>query len=590
MTTSRFAYMVGVVVLIVLLIALYASVARGSEASSMEEGLLIVTSLPVIADIIGEVVGDRGVVVSIVDPGVNVNTYELIPRDSALIAEADLFFYVGYGAEEALGIYASAIRGGEGVVRIMDLMEKRGVIINGNPYFWMNPLLAAVMAEEVGKILSSIDPEGSEYYAERVSKFKAEMESLDKELASILSEVPEDKRKLVTVRDTMRYFAERYGFKVVGYVTARAGTYEPSAKDGVDLAKAIVSSGVTVVFIEYEEAGTTLREVVETVVEELGIRSVGFLYVETFDPASGVNSYSDMMLSNARLIARELAGSSRPESLMLAGHTVPIPIEPLGYKFMWRGLLALVASMVACSLVGAFAVLRGWAIFGDALSHGALAGLVVAYLAGAGFYLGALAAGLLVALIVASVERKTPLRADVIIAVTFATMLSIAILLLSKAGGAAISIEDVLFADVTAVASDIMYRTLILSIAVIVFAFIVRHQLMMYVVEPTMAAALGLRTGFIHYALLTLLALTIVTSFLAIGYAPTIASMMIPPAAAYLLSRRPGEFIVKSVAIALLSAMTGFFLAYYLDTNAGATAVIIAALIFAVAVVLYRRS
>ncbi|MCE4611642.1 MAG: zinc ABC transporter substrate-binding protein [Desulfurococcales archaeon] len=589
MASFRHVFVVIIGALIVSLMFAYVVVAGEGQSARTDEGLLIVTSIPVIADIIGEIVGDRGVVLSIVEPGVNVNTYELTPRDSTIIAEADLFFYVGYGAEEALGIYASAIRGGEGVVRILDLMDERGVIIDGNPYFWMNPLLAAVMAEEVGKVLSSIDPEGSEYYLERALKFKEEMERLDREIASILSKVPEDKRKLVTVRDTMRYFAERYGFEVVGYVTARAGTYEPSARDGVELAKAIVSNGITVVFIEYEEAGTTLREVVETVVDELGIESVGFIYVETYDPSRGVNGYRDMMLENARLIAKSLSGSEAHSSVMLAGGTIPIPLEPLEYKFMWRGLLALLASMIAASLVGAFAVLRGWAIFGDALSHGALAGLVVAYLAGAGFYLGALSAGLLVALIVASVERRTPLRADVIIAVTFATMLSIAILLLSKAGGAAISIEDVLFADVTAVAPEIMYRTLILSAIVVVFAVVVRYQLMMYVIEPTMAAALGLRTGFIHYALLTLLALTIVTSFLAIGYAPTIASMMIPPAAAYLLSRRPGEFIVKSVAIAALSAIIGFFVAYYLDTNAGATAVIIAALIFAVAVVSYKR-
>ena len=589
MTLSRRSYQAIVLVLVILVLIIYAGVARVGGAASNSEGLLIVTTIPVMADIIGEIVGDRGVVVSLVDPGVNVNTYELTPRDSILIAEADLFFYVGYGAEEALGIYASAIRDGEGVVRIMDLMEKRGVVVDGNPYFWMNPLLAAVMAEEVGKVLASIDPEGSEYYFERVSKFKEEMESLDREITSILSRVPEDRRVLVTVRDTMRYFAERYGFKVVGYVTASAGTYEPSARDGVELAKAIAASGVTVVFIEYEEAGTTLREVVETVAEELRVKSAGFLYVETYDPSSGIEGYEDMMLENARLIAKELSSFEGSSGVALAPRVLPKSLEPLGYKFMWRGLLALVASMVACSLVGAFAVLRGWAIFGDALSHGALAGLVVAYLAGAGFYFGALSAGLLVALVVASVERRTPLRADVIIAVTFATMLSIAILLLSKAGGAAISIEDVLFADVTAVAPDVMYKVLILSLVVIAFSLMVRYQLMMYVTEPTMAAALGLRTGFMHYALLALLALTIVTSFLAIGYAPTIASMMIPPATAYLLSRRPGEFIVKSVVIAVLSAVTGFFTAYYLDTNAGATAVIVAALFFAASVVLYKR-
>jgi iron/zinc/copper transport system permease protein len=254
---------------------------------------------------------------------------------------------------------------------------------------------------------------------------------------------------------------------------------------------------------------------------------------------------------------------------------------------MVRGLVTLAAAMAVASLVGAFAVLRGWAIFGDALAHGALAGLVVAYLMGASFYLGALAAGVAVALIVTGVERRTTLRADVVIAVTFATMLSIAIVLLSRAGGATISIEDVLFADVTAVAEEMMIRTLAFSAVVAALVLAFRRQLLLYVVEPTMAAAVGVRTGLIHYTLLAVLAFTIVTAFLAIGYVPTIASMMIPPAAAYLLSRRPGEFVAKSVAIAVASAVAGFAISYLVDTNAGATAILVSAAVFAAAVALH---
>ncbi len=571
--------------LLLLALALFLALPLPSAASG--DRLYIVATLPVIADLVSMVAGERAVVESLLAPGVNVNAYEITPEDATRMAEADLFIYVGYGAEEALGLYAAAIRDGEGVVRLLDLLGREGLLKGDNPYFWMDPLTAAKAVEVIAGLLASIDPEGASYYMERAVEARAELEALDAEVREILSAVPPGERKLVTVRDTLRYFADRYGFEVVGYVTGKAGTYEPSVKTVTILADRLRDEGVRVAFIEYEEAGTTLREVLETVAEELGFETVGFIYVETLDPGAGIDSYRDLMIHNATLIAEALSTAGDGEEYK-GGSTLPLP-GPLKYEFMVRGLLTLIVAMSVASLVGAFAVLRGWAIFGDALAHGALAGLVVAYLAGAGFYAGALAAGVLVALIVSTVERRTRLRADVIIAVTFATMLSIAIVLLSRVGGATISIEDVLFADVTAVSREMMTRTITLSLIVAAMVAVVWRQLLLYVIEPTMAAALGVRTGLIHYTLLGLLALTVVTAFLAIGYVPTIASMMIPPAAAFLLSRRPSQFIALSVAIAVFSAVAGFYAAYLLDLNAGATAILVSAAVFALAVILKRH-
>jgi ABC-type Mn2+/Zn2+ transport system permease subunit len=81
---------------------------------------------------------------------------------------------------------------------------------------------------------------------------------------------------------------------------------------------------------------------------------------------------------------------------------------------------------------------------------------------------------------------------------------------------------------------------------------------------------------------------TIVTAFFAIGYVPTIAAMMVPPAAAFILSRRPVEFMAKSVAIAVASAIAGVYASYYLDVNAGASAILFSAGVFALAVAASR--
>ena len=137
--------------------------------------------------------------------------------------------------------------------------------------------------------------------------------------------------------------------------------------------------------------------------------------------------------------------------------------------------------VVAAAFVGAFAVLRGWAIFGDALSHGGAAGPVAAYLLSLDYFIGALTAAPAVALMVSTIEKMTKLRTDVIIALT--TMFSLAVVMLSYMGRVTVSTEDILFADVTAVSQEMMTRTIITTLLVIVFAILFRKVLLIYSVD-----------------------------------------------------------------------------------------------------------
>ncbi|MCE4613063.1 MAG: zinc ABC transporter substrate-binding protein [Desulfurococcales archaeon] len=589
--SGRIAY----ALLLLLLLALAVPTAYAGTVPLEDSGdkPYILVTLPVLADIISGIAGERATVESLVSPGIAVITYELTPRDSARIEEASIFIYVGYGSEEVLGEYAKSIREYRGVVRLLDVLEPAGIASEDNPYFWLDPLRTANSLDYLVDILSRVDPEGRQYYESRAAQLRERLLELDEWIKEKVSLIPEDQRLLVTVRDTMRYYAERYGFEVVGFIVARPGTYEPTAGSVTRLLDAMIEKGVRVAFIEYEEAGTTLREVLETISEEAGVRTVEFLYIESLAPQLGVSSYEELMKANTMTLVENLA-RGRENGQASAGESVYkgslFILEPFRYDFMIRGTLTLIAAMAASALVGSFAVIRGWAIFGDALAHGALAGLVVAYFIGASFYFGALAAGLFVALSVSAVERRTRLRADVVIAVTFVTMLSISIALLSRAGGATISIEDVLFADVTAVSPEMMARTVGLSLAIIAFTIAIGRHLLVYVVDPVIAAAMGVRTGILHYSLLALLALTIVTAFFAIGYVPAIAAMMVPPATAFIISRRPVEFMVKSVGIAVVSAIAGVYASYYLDVNAGASAILVSAGMFAVAVATHKAA
>ncbi len=576
--------------LLLILTILLSAYTPSIVAHGDDERLYIVVTLPVLADIVGNIAGDKAIVESLIEPGVNLAAYELTPKDSERIADSDLFLYVGYGNEAVLGTYAESIKNGEGVINILNLIKqdiKYPPQEKENPYFWMNPLNVKVLVNKMAALLSNIDPENSEQYMRNANDYLKQLDQLDSWIAERIRDIPEESRKLVTIRNTMAYYADRYGIKLIGFITGAAGTYEPQTKSVIDLFENIVEMDVGVLFVEYEESATTLREVIETLAEEAGVEVIGYLYIESLAPSHGVNTYIDLMRRNTEVIIKGLAlnigdkGSRNPGSGVFDN---PV-LRPFKYEFMRRGALTLLLVMAAAALVGSFAVLRGWAIFGDALSHGAIVGLVAAYLFSFDYFLGALLAGLVVALSVSSVERRTRLRTDVIIAVTFSTMLALAIAVLSYIGGATVSIEDILFADVTAVSTEMMTRTIISSLSIIVFAILFRRILLIYTVDPLGANALGMRTGVIHYVLLLLLAFTVVSSFMTIGAIPAFASLIIPPAASFLLSRRPGEFMVRSIVIALVSAISGIYISYYVGTNAGAAAILVSSSIFAGAVI-----
>ena len=451
--------------------------------------------------------------------------------------------------------------------------------------------------EEVGwriaEILAAIDGGSRERYMANAQRFSERLRELDGWIRERVGEIPEERRKLVSVRNTMSHFALRYGFEVVGYITAYPGTYEPQAGEVARLADKTLEKNIDVFFIEYEESATTLREVIETIAEENGVETVEFIYIESLAPQHGVETYFDMMHRNTETIVQALTGENQAEEPVAGSQDKlflgnPL-LEPFRYGFMQRGFVTLVFVVVTASLVGSFAVLRGWAIFGDALAHGAVAGLVAAYLIGADYFVGALAAGLVVALAVSTLERMTRLRADVILALTFTSMFALAVVMLSYMGGVTVSIEDILFADVTAVSEEMMIRTIATSSLVIVFALVLRRALLLYTVDPTVAEAMGLRTGAIHYGLLILLALAIISAFMTIGAIPAIASLIIPPAAAFISSRNPIQFMVRSVAVAVASATAGMYASYYLNTNTGAATILVAALIFVAMLLAGRR-
>src|SRR5690606_12982249 len=209
----------------------------------------------------------------------------------------------------------------------------------------------------------------------------------------------------------------------------------------------------------------------------------------------------------------------------------------LNYKFMQHALVTSVAVGVFCGVAGSFIVLRGMALMGDALSHAVLPGVAISYMLGANLLYGAVATGLLTALGIGYVSQNSRIKSDLVIGIVFSAAFALGVVLIAQAQSAT-NLNNILFGNVLTVRAADMWRTLGVGIFVLVFVFLFYKELLVSSFDPTMAAAYGLPTRTIHYALMILLTLVTVAALQTVGVVLVVAMLVTPAATAYLLTDR----------------------------------------------------
>jgi manganese/iron transport system permease protein len=264
--------------------------------------------------------------------------------------------------------------------------------------------------------------------------------------------------------------------------------------------------------------------------------------------------------------------------------------DPLAYGFMQRGLLAALMVGVVCAVMGTFVVLKGLAFIGDAVSHAAFPGLVIAYLLGAPLYLGGSIAALATALSIAWVSRRGQLRFDTAVGVLFAGTFAFGVLLFSTIKGYAGDLLGYLLGNVLGITSADLIQLAGLGLVVLITVLALRKELLYATFDPLGARASGLPVGFLEYLLLGLLGVTIVVSIQAVGIIMVVAMLVTPAATAQLLVTRFSRLVLIAIAVAVVSAVAGLYVSFYWNVASGATIVLFETLFFALALVLGPRT
>ena len=292
----------------------------------------------ILGDVTSNVIGDLADVKVLMPAGADPHDFEPSARQLAELAEADLVIANGLGLEA--GLEATLDQVAEDGVAVFEVGPELAPIEFGDahdhdeadpdhdeadpdhdeegtedddhahgdldPHVWLDPDRMASAAARIGEEVASATGLPADELADRAAAYQEELLAADEEIQAMLAAIPDDDRQLVTNHESLGYFAERYGFSIVGVVIPGGSTEsEPSAAGMAELAETVAELGVPAIFADTSSSDALAR----TLADEVGAEVVVVeLYTESLgEPGSGADSYVGLLTTNARRIADALS-------------------------------------------------------------------------------------------------------------------------------------------------------------------------------------------------------------------------------------------------------------------------------------------
>lgn len=250
---------------------------------------------------------------------------------------------------------------------------------------------------------------------------------------------------------------------------------------------------------------------------------------------------------------------------------VELLTEPFAYAFMRNALIAGLLTVVAASLVGTWVVMRGMAFMGDALAHGVLPGIAVAFILGGNLLVGGAVSAAVMIIGVSLASARSRLGEDTAIGLLFVGMLAAGVAIISKGGAYAGDLTTILFGDPIGVTGADLRTIGVAAVITVVLTTLMYRPFLVLSFSRAKAQVLGLRPGATHLVMLGLIAIVVISSFKTVGTLLVFAFLVAPPATAALVSRRVPMMMAVSVLIGSLGVVGGLLVSYHFATATAAT-------------------
>lgn len=260
-------------------------------------------------------------------------------------------------------------------------------------------------------------------------------------------------------------------------------------------------------------------------------------------------------------------------------------IDPFRYAYMQKAFMITFLIALPMAAMSSLMVLKGWSLMGDAMSHAVLPGIVMAFIAGVPLAVGAFGAGLFCAVATGWLNANSRVKEDTMMGIVFSGMFGLGIVM-HVSVRSSLHLDHILFGDMLGVSWSDIGTTALLATLCSAFLITKWRDLVAQAFDGMHARAIGLKTGWLHYGLLTAIALMIVASLKAVGIILSIALLVAPGAIAFLVARTFVGMLSVAVGSVMLSGLLGIFTSYHIDSEPAPTMVLFMTGFFIVALVL----
>ncbi len=288
---------------------------------SLDQGerLRVVATTTIVGDVVAQVGGEHIDLHVLLPPGVDPHSYQPTPRDLEAVSQAHVIFINGLGLETFLERLLQNAPPQTPVISLSAGISPRqaehdeteadadhpeeGV----DPHVWLSvPLVRDYWVPNVAQALAALDPAHAADYEANAARYREVLTRLDTEIRQMVARIPPERRILVTDHDVFGYFAQEYGFRIVGTVIPSVSTLaEPSARQLAQLQEQIRTVGVSAIVV----GSTVSPALVSQLAEDLGIQVVTVYTGSLTGPEGPAPTYVDYMRVNVTRIVEALGGS-----------------------------------------------------------------------------------------------------------------------------------------------------------------------------------------------------------------------------------------------------------------------------------------
>ena len=250
-------------------------------------------------------------------------------------------------------------------------------------------------------------------------------------------------------------------------------------------------------------------------------------------------------------------------------------IEPLEFEFMRQAIALGISLGILGAVVGSYLILQQMGMMSGVISHAVLPGISIAFFLEINVAIGAFVAGVLSALVVMGIQKRSRIKVDAAMALTLTSFLALGVILITTLETDRLNLDEILFGDILGVTSGDVWRSVIITLIILILTKLFYKELEFYTFDPLGAKACGLPVNLLYFGLICAITLTIIASMQTVGVLLVMSLLVGPALTAYLLVKELWQMMFVGSSIGAVSSAIGMYGSYYFDLPSGAAIVMV---------------